>query len=156
MRYAVTVESLADLAAGAIIGSFAPSTDRVVALRRLIVGGRGATTPGQVTAAVIFSGALGGTALYPTAISIGSDVGTATEVLGKAYTQSDTAPAYGSSPLYLLSFNSEGGSEKLEWGKNDFVYKGGEYVDAGFTLYTVNAVPSGFLYTVTFELESLQ
>lgn len=152
MRYATPVESAADLGAGAAIALLSPP-GKAISLRRLVVGGRGASSPGQVTAAVAYAetpGTPSGSASFGQPISTGQFLGD-NSAQGTAFGEFSADPVHGSNPLYLLSLNSQGGSESLTWGFGEFV----AHIEAPIMLYTVNAVPSGYLYTVSFEFEIL-
>jgi hypothetical protein len=127
-------------------------------LRRLIVGGRGASSPGQVTAAVTYT-TDAGTPAGATALGQPIGIGQYTEGHTNTYCSVcgvfTTDPVYDpSATLHYLSFNSEGGSEKLKWESGEFARQGVSGTE-GILLYSVNATPSGFLYTVTFEMDLL-
>lgn len=157
MRYSVALESPSGLAAGAVIASFVPPQDLVVSLRRLIVGGRDAVSPGQVTAAVAYAGSAGtpsGSTFRGQPIGLGQYVGGHSSLFGSAWSAFSSDPSYGSTPTHELSFNSEGGSEKLEWKSGEFTCLGIANNNSGFLVYSVDPAPSGFLYTVTFEVEA--
>ena len=155
-KWTAAVESSASLGAGAAIAAVFPPASRTLSLRRLIVGGRGASSPGQLSANVTYTqsaGTAGNTeSLQP--IGVGQYLGNGNS-FGSAHSQFSADPTFGGNPLYELSFNSEGPSEKLEWEYGDFVCQFGGGGANGIMLYTIDAAPSGFLYTVTFEVEAI-
>jgi hypothetical protein len=156
MLYSVAVESAASLAAGKAIAAIFPPTGKTLSLRRLVVGGRGATTNQPVTAAVIYTESAGTPSTGPATLQ---PIGAAqylgeNNAEGNAFGQFSVDPAYGAYPLYELSLSSLGGSQTLAWNSGDFAV---QFFNAenGIMLYTVNSVPSGYLYTVSFEIEIL-
>jgi hypothetical protein len=99
-----------------------------------------------------YTGVTSGDFVHPQPIGPGQYLGGNGDGPATVYTEFSTEPTYGP-PLYELSFNSKGGrTEKLKWKPGKFLIQS-PGVASGIVLYSVNAVPSGFLYTVSFEIE---
>lgn len=148
MKYAVSVESPAGLGAGAVIATVSPPSNTTFCLRKLLVGGRGASSPGRVSVAVSYAQSLGTPSgspanLQPTGV-------TQAHIGGTAYGAFSADPTPGTYNLYELSFSTESDTQKLEWGYGDFASQG-----SGILLYSVDAVPAGYLFTVSFETEEI-
>lgn len=152
MKYAVSVESPAGLSAGAVIAAVYPPSSTTFCLRKLLVGGRGASSPGRVSVAVAYAQSSGtpsdaGPAnLQPTGT-------TSAHIGGAAHGAFSADPTPGAN-LYELSFSTESDTQKLEWGYGDFACQdaGGSN---GILLYSVDAAPAGYLFTVSFETEEI-
>lgn len=155
-KFVTSVESAASLAAGAVIAVFHPNTEETACLRRLLIGGREASSPGQVSVGIGLSSSVGspGVGSHASRLGLGEALGNGgSSSYGNAIGVFSVDPGYTPSPLYELSFNTEGGTEKLAWEADEFACTNDVNNNVGFLLYAVNAVPSGFFYTVTFEVE---
>lgn len=161
MRWSVAVESDPSLGAGAAIAGVYPvllanpNGPPTFSVRRVTIGGYGASTAQQVAVQIARATPGGGSITGLVPMDAGAKVVDANFLVGRAASQyGGTDPIANGGMLYEMCFNTQSPGVEMEWEYGELQLP---YISVGaglgLALYNTVAVPTGFIYAASFEVE---